>query len=242
MLTSAQLVNLACQTAKVPGWTQLAGQKLNLILQELSQAYDIATNRQTFNFTFNSGTGTQSGPYTLPANWLRANRDDVFYVILGVTYRMTPISLAEYDALVQQAGLSEYPAKYAVDNSALASQGSPVMYVWPPPSGSFPVTARYFAQMPDILMPETSAVIPWFPSQVYLERRLSGEMMLLSNDDRAVVFLGGRDENGFEGAAALLDRYLKSEGDSQVVKTVTLDRRLFGPSFDRAKNTKTIGF
>lgn len=239
MLTSAQLVNLAVQTAKVPGYTAMAGQKLNLILQELSQDYDLDVAKGVTSFNF----GGTSGPINLPVDWLRAERDDVFYTILGVKYVMIPVEQAEFDALVQQAGLNAYPQYYAVDNSPLATQSAPQMYVWPPPGGAYPVTARYQRQMPDITTPETSSTIPWFPQQLYLERRLTGEMMLISNDDRAPMFLGGKqDGSGFLGAAAILDKYIKNQGDSQVTKTVTLDRRRFGPAFDTLRSTKTIGW
>jgi len=242
MLAAQDLISQACATAKCLSWTKQAGLLLNAILAELCQDYDLAVCRTTASFSFNSATGNQSGPYALPANWLRADRDDVFYTILGVKYVMIPVELAEFNALVQQAGLNAYPEKYAVDNSPLATQGAPLMYVWPPPSGSFPVTIVYYAQQADIAAPESSAAIPWFPNQLYLLRRLTGELMLMSDDDRADKFLGGVDRSGFEGATALLDRYLKKQGDDQVVKTVTLDKRRFGLNFSKLPNTKVIGW
>ena len=241
-LTSQQLVTISCFEAKVPGWTTLAGQKLNMILNDLC-SYDIDVIRKTYQFNFNTSLG--SGPIPLPTNWLRANREDVFYTIIGVQYVMIPCSLAEFDAFVQQPGLSQYPEYYAVDNSGIATQGAPNMYVWPPPSGAFPVTARYYSQMPDIATPETSAVIPWFPDQIYLQRRLTGEMLLMANDDRSTMYLGhtSRDEKGsFLGSAALLERYLATADDAQAVKRVTLDKRYFGTPFDKLRNTKTIGW
>jgi hypothetical protein len=241
-LQAQQLVLLSCQEAKVPNWLSQAGQKLNLILNELC-SYDLDVNRQTYNFNFNTSLG--SGPIPMPTNWLRANRDDVFYVILGVTYIMTPVSLAEFDSFVQQAGLAQYPEYYAVDNSGIASQSAPNMYVWPPPSGAYPVTARYYSQMPDITTPETSTTIPWFPDQLYLQRRLTGEMMLMSGDERATMYLNGATDTKkgtFMGASALLARYLATKDDAQAVKRVYLDKRLFGPAFNRLRNTKTIGW
>jgi len=241
-LTAQQLVTMSCFEAKVPAWLSLAGQKLNMILNELC-SYDLDVTRQTYQFNFNTSLG--SGPIPLPTNWLRANRDDVFYVITGVTYILTPVSLAEFDAFVQQAGLSQYPEYYAVDNSGIATQTAPNMYVWPPPSGAFPVTARYYSQMTDITTPESSSDIPWFPMQLYLQRRLTGEMMLMSGDERATMYLNGetRSKQGtFLGSSALLDRYLSTKDDAQAVKRVALDKRLFGPAFNRLRNTKTIGW
>lgn len=241
-LQAQQIVSYACSVAKAPLFTTQAGDFLNVILSELC-SYDLDVIRKVYNFTFNSVAGTNQGPYTLPTNWLRSNRGDVFYVISGVSYVMTPITLAEFDSLVEQAGLSAYPTNYAIDTSAIATQGAPVMYVWPPAAGSYPVTARYFAQMADITTPASSATIPWFPAQDYLLRRLTGEVMLLTGDDRAQQFLGGVDPtSGFMGAGALLDRYLKMQGESDVVKTVTKDKRFFVPPWPYLPDTKTIGW
>jgi len=243
-LTSQQLVSMSCFEAKVPTWLSLAGQKLNMILNELC-SYDLDVTRQTYSFNFNTALG--SGPIPLPTNWLRANKADVYYVILGVTYVMIPVSLAEFDAFVQQAGLAQYPEYYAVDNSPRASGGSPNMYVWPPPSGAYPVTARYYSQMPDIVTPESSSAIPWFSNEreLYLQRRLTGEMMLMANDDRATKYLNGETKSPdgtFLGSSAILKRYLATKDDAQAVKKVSLDRRLFGQPFDKLRNTKTIGW
>jgi hypothetical protein len=241
-LQAQQLVTLSCLEAKVPSWVTMAGQKLNMILNELC-SYNLDVTRQTYQFNFNVALG--SGPIPLPTNWLRANRGDVFYTILGIKYMMIPVSLAEYDAFVQQAGLSQYPEYYAVDNSGIATQGSPNMFVWPPPSGAYAVTARYYSAMPDIVTPETSTMIPWFPDQLYLQRRLTGEMMLLSGDDRAPLYLNGETstkQGTFLGSSAILHRYLSTKDDDQAVKRVTLDRRFFGQPFDKLRNTKIIGW
>src|SRR5208337_3122916 len=130
-LQAQQIVSLACQEAKVPAWTTQAGQRLNLILSELCTDYDLSVARATFNFNFNSSTGMNSGPYTLPLNWLRADKDDVFYTIQGVKYVMIPETLAQFNSQVQQAGLNAYPENYAVDNAPIGQQAAPLMYVWP---------------------------------------------------------------------------------------------------------------
>jgi hypothetical protein len=241
-LQAKDIVSYACQIAKAPLFTTQAGDFLNRILAELC-SYDLDVIRTVTNFTFNSGAGNNQGPYTLPTNWLRSNRGDVLYTILGVPYVMIPITLAEFDSLVEQAGLSGYPTNYAVDTSPIATQSAPQMFVWPPPSGSYPVTARYFAQQADISTPASSSTVPWFPNQEYLLRRLTGEVMLLTGDDRATQFLGGLNpSDGFMGAAEILDRYLKMQGESDSVKRVSLDRRIFGPSWNNLPDTKTIGW
>jgi hypothetical protein len=237
-----QLVSDACFEAKVPAFLAIAGRKLNLILNELC-SYDLDVTRMTYQFNFNVALG--SGPIPLPTNWMRANRDDVFYVQAGVTYTMVPVSLAEFDSYVQQAGLANFPQRYAVDNSPIATQSAPNMYVWPPPSGAYPVTARYYSAMADITTPESSSTIPWFPDQLYLQRRLTGEMMLMANDDRAAMYLNGSTDTKkgtFLGSSALLERYLQTNDDAQAVKRVTLDKRFFGTPFDKLRNTKTIGW
>lgn len=235
------IVQLACQTAKCPAFSVQAGNLLNYILSDLAQNYDIELARGIYNFNFNSAAGNQSGPYTLPSNWLRAKNKDVFYTILGVVYPMIKIDLSQYDWLVQQAGLQSYPAYYTTD----MSQSPPVMFVWVPPSGSFPVTCRYYQQMPDISSPQTSAVVPWFPAQDYLLTRLAGELMKLTNDDRAGDFLGDQPGRGAQvpGAQYLLKQYLKMQGDmDDLAQNVELDRRRFGFSTSQLKNTKTIGW
>lgn len=235
-LQAQQIVTLATQIAKCPGFVSQAGQFLNMILSDLCETYDFALARGVASFTFNGPQGSQSGPYALPADWLRANKDDVFYVIQQVPYVMINITLAEYDALVQQPGLNAYPANYAVDNSPQATAGgAPNMYVWPPPAGSYPVTARYQRQMPDIVTPETSTAIPWFPNQKYLNKQLAAELMGLVNDDR--------EETWRTDAKDILDHYLKLKDDStDRVETVTLDRRLFGPRFRNLPSTKQVGW
>ena len=219
-----------------------------MILAELCQDYDFAVARGGWNFPFNTASSFSttytssfspapgSGPYLLPTDWLRANRRDVFYTIQQVKYVMIAIDMAEFDALVQQPGLAAYPEYYAVDNSPIASQQAPVMFVWPPPAGAYPVSCRYFRQMPDIATPETDGGIAWFPNQNYLKKRLAGELMDLANDDRAEKFIAE--------AKDLLLHYLKMKDDDtgDKVPTVELDRRRFGLNFDRARNTKTIGW
>jgi len=242
-LQANQIVTLACQVAKVPAFTAQAGQLLNMILSDLSQTYDLEVARGLYLFNFNSATGTGSGPYTLPSDWLRARNKDVFYTIDGVVYPMIKVEIEEYDWFVQQAGLEAYPSYYTTDMSL----SPPVMFVWVPPSGSFPVTCRYYKQKADIVDPETSTEVPWFPSQDYLITRLAGELMKICNDDRCGDFLGdGKGGQGLpQGAQYMLDRYLKKQGDrNDVVSRVSLDRRMFGRNARLAglPNTKTIGW
>jgi hypothetical protein len=241
VLTAAQICSLARETAKCPGYQTQSGQLLNVILEELAQDYDFDVIKSSVDFSFNSVTGIGSGPYTLPANWYRGIDKDVFYTINGVPYPMVNITLTEYHNLVQQSGLASYPTSYATD----MSQSPPVMYVWPPASGGFPVHAGYFKAPTSITTPETSTDIPWFPSTQYLLRRLAGELMTMTNDDRVLAFLGDADEDKDTpgSACSILRKYLKMKDDQGgKVHTVQLDRRHFGRNFSRLPNTKTIGW
>ena len=235
-LQANQIVTLACQISKCPGMISQAGSKLNAILQDLCQNYDLELARKTTTLTFNLGT---SGPYALPADYLRSRKGMIFYTYNGIPYSLIPIDISEYDMLVQQAGFNDFPRDFTTDMAA----SPPNMYVWPPSSIVVPVTVRYYAAMPDIATPETSTAIPWFPNDNYLITRLAGEMMQITGDDRAEKFLGDSDDATPLGAGVLLRRYLRLKDDPEgKTETVKLDRRLFGSSFNRLPNTKIVGW
>lgn len=249
-LSAAQIIGLACQIAKCPGYVSQAGEILNSALSDLCQTYDFEICKGAFFFNFQPGLINRignstfgSGPYPLPADYLRALKDGVFWTLQGVPYFMTSCDLSEFDMQVQQAGVQSYPYMYATDLSLSdeAQQGVtvPVMYVYSPPSGAYPVTVRYYRQMPDIAMPETSATVPWFPNSQYLLKRVAGGLMEITDDERAAAFLGESPQ----GAQGILDRYLKLEGDKvSRAQRITLDRRRFGRNWSRLPSTKTIGW
>jgi hypothetical protein len=251
MLTAAQIISLCTQEARVPGFTAQALQKLNAILSDLAQTYDFDLTKQTFQFNFNAQQINSNGQgyQNLPANYLRGIRNESFYIISGVPYPMIPCDLEEFDMLVQQAGLANFPVYYATDmslmgvlNSASGTGGAavPVALFWQLPSGAYPVTIRYFSQPADIT---DTTKVPWFPNQTYLIRRLSGELMSFSDDERQSKFLGDSEDSTPEGAGVMLRKYLKLADDKSTrAKQVQLDRRRFGTSFDRLRNTKTIGW
>jgi hypothetical protein len=243
-LSAAQIVTLAVQKAKAPGFTQQAGQALNTILSELCQTYDLDDARATFTFTFNvqtaPGQGLGSGPYALPVNYLRTQGGKQFYTYNFQQYKMTRVEQWEYDLLTQQPGFNDFPRNFYVDTSFAAPQE----FVWPPPSISVPVTIRYFQQMPDIVSPEVSSAVPWFRFQNYLVTRLTGEVMQLTDDTRAAEFLTDDPQQNPQGAGVLLRRYLKMKDDPEGrAKVVELDRRRFGTAmWERLPNTKNIGW
>lgn len=231
------ICSLARQIAKCPNYTTQSGQLLNSVLSDLCQTYDFDVIRKT-STAITLSTGVGSGPYSLPSDFIRARILEVFYTINGVKYVMVNLELWEYDALVQQSGINNFPQAYTIDVSRVDNV-TPVLYVWPPASGSFPLTIRYQPQMPDITTPETSASVPWFPNTNYLITRLAGELMKLTNDDRFAAYLG----DGAQGAEGILRKYLDLKDDPEGrAKRVQLDRRFFGNRFNRLPNTKLIGW
>lgn len=253
-LTSAQIISLACADARVPGMIIQGGQIMNMVLGDLCQMWDFSVTKKTFQFNFAASQINSLGQFyqNLPDDYLRGIKNESFYVISGVPYPMIPVDLEEFDMLVQQAGLANFPVFYATDmsrsgvtNSATGSGGAavPVLLAWQVPSGAYPVTVRYYSKMADITTPETSATVPWFPNQTYLRRRIAGELMSLSDDERMSDFLSDDEDRHPNGAGVILRHFLQMEGDKATrVKTVQLDRRRFGTSFDRLRNTKSIGW
>jgi hypothetical protein len=233
-LTSQQIIQLACQAAKVPSFVSQAGQFLNAVLSDLNQQYDFDKARKTVVITLSQDSldpTTSAGPYALPADYLRCKFRDIFYSINGVQYFPIFVDQAEYDQLVQTPGFQSYPTYCASD----MSQTPPVMYFWPPPSGAYATTIRYFCAMPNITNPESSSEIPWFPNQNYLITRVAAELMKLSNDDRKDNFLAN--------AADILTKYMKMQDDRESkAQNVQLDRRRWNGPGRLLPNTKTIGW
>ena len=245
-LTAAQIISLAKQMAKVPGFDVQALQFLNAVLQELAQDYDFNVIRKTFTFNFSTsangnGYAAGSGPNPMPPDFLRLHRNGSFYFIVQVPYKLVGVTQEEFDSFVQQPGLQSYPYLAYVDVTQVAGQ-QPGLYVWPPSSGAYPATIRYNPQMPDIT---NTASVPWFPNSNYLYTRVAGELMKIANDDRWQAFLGDADPDKDQpgSAASILRGYLKMKDDPETAaKTVQLDRRLFKPNIASVRNTKQIGW
>lgn len=248
-LTAAQICTRATQIARVPGFLSQAGDSLNIVLAELCQDYDFDLAKQTYNFNFNTSQLNTNGQayQNLPANYLRAIRNECFYYIAGVPYPMIPLDQAEGDMLVQQSGVSNFPIFFWTDMTLQGETnggtlGVPVMLFWMPPSGNYQVVLRYYSQMPDIANPSTSSAIPWFPNQNYLITRVAGELMKDADDERAMAYLSDKEEDQM-GAGTILRKYLQMKDDKgDRAQTVELDRRRFGRAFDRLRNTKQIGW
>jgi len=247
VLTAQQLITLACNTAKCPGYaspvgSSLAGALLNTILEEMYSTYDFEICGGVYNFSFNSGAGNGAGPYSMPTAYLRAANDEIFYTISNEPYKMLPVDKATYDSFNKDPGLTSYPSFFMTDPGVVPT----AMYVWPAPAGSYPVTVRYYGSMPALVNPESSTSIPWFPSSMYLLTRLTGELMLLTDDKRATIYLGDGTEQNRGRAGNLLEKVLLMKDDPEnLVQTVKLDNKLFRKAKGNANalpNTKTIGF
>ena len=241
-LQAQQIVSLACQIAKCPGYTSQAGQFLNNLLQSLAQNYDFDVIRKSFQFNFNTtatGNGYVAGcgPNPMPNDFLRAHKKGAFYMISGVPYTMIGYEQNEFDQFVQQAGNQAYPYAFYIDVASTPMN----LYCWVPAAGAYPATGRYNPQVPDITTPETSTTIPWFPNTDFLINATSSALMGITNDDRRQP--GGAFS--IEQLDLQLAKYLKMKDDpeSAGTKRVTLDRRFFGGSmWSRLPNTKQIGW
>ena len=238
-LTCQQIVVLACQETKGSNYLTQAGQYLNLVLQELSQDYKLVGNQfwLTGQFTISPLTTDVhsasvvpgSGPYALPANFLRCDFGDFFWTLAGISYFPTPLDNDQFDALIQQPGFTSYPSAFTVDMSTTP----PGFYIWPASSGAYNYYMRYRGQQADITTPESSAVVPWFPNQTYLKEMVCWHLASLTGDDRRADY--------HANAARILNRYLQTESnDSNRAVTVKKDPRHFGPRWQSLPRTKQV--
>src|SRR5450631_627061 len=172
MLTAAQLCTMACQDARKAGSTgtgfsPIAGQKLNLILNKLCLRHDLPANVLPFILTLSGNpqgpagwVGEQPGigPYALPASYLRMAQDEVVYSFQGAPQRMVNVDLSEIDLAGMLQLNTNYPTSFATD----VGTAPPSLYVWPAPSGAIVLNFRAYILQPDITTPETSSTVPWF--------------------------------------------------------------------------------
>lgn len=229
--TSAQMVALACQIAKVPGYTSLAGQLLNTILEELWQVNDFAFSRQkTFvDCTQAQPTDSYGQPlgYNLPA--LHQRTLEVYYIVNAAPRMVTELPIEQYDTLFQGITGASYPEFYCID----VSQNPHTMLIYPIPPLAAGVYVRYLPQQVPIATPETSSIVPWFFGQLYLITRLSAELMMITDDNRRDKFL--------KDAERQLSKFLTMTADDreEYTRQVKLDPRFFR-SGGSLRNTKTM--
>jgi len=220
------------------GMVSIAGQMLNLVLEDLKLQRDLKVNRVTQMLTVTIGT---YGPFALEADYLRTY--DLFYPIPpsgggvsgGITQFLSPITMEQWDAEFKDPSDTSYPWEFATDLSTDAqvwSGGSPgvgtltsagQLFIYPQTSGAIVMTHRYMKNQPDIPAPETSTVTPWFAYTDYLIEATAARMMGVTGDDRT--------EQYRNRAMEMLRPYLIQEGDEQqAVHSIKLDPRHFhGP-------------
>lgn len=156
----------------------------------------------------------------------------------GIVPGTTVLSVSGITCVLSQPAM----ATTAGQMSPLTFGTPPVGFAYPPPSGAYNVMIRYQRQMPDLTQAQVVAgAYPWFDNDGYLVDELAGRMMQITDDARVVEYLGDGEREG--RAARKLGDYLQLKDDeSNRSHSVQLDRRTFGPSFDRLPNTKTIGW
>ncbi len=209
MYTSAQIVSMACTIAKCPGYTLLAGERLNEILIDLAFDQNLDIVRRTA--TINVLPGTQT--YALPTAFLRTR--ECFFNVEGVTFTLIEYSTEDFDALFTGPNNAAYPEIFNV------LQENNTIQFYPMPLTPLAITLRYMDDSVEITNPDTSTTIPWFPKQSYLIERLSEKMMQITDDTRHPEFRGMSDD--------ALRGYLKLN-NGNTLKTVALDPRRFKTS------------
>jgi hypothetical protein len=214
MYTASQLVSLACQITKQPGFLTQCGQFLNMILTDYSQSLeDIDKIRQTITIN----VGAAGAAYPLAANHLRTR--EVFYLVNGQPFYLNEIPLEDYDQLFVGPGVDNYPQSFAVQ---VETSPATILF-WPPPAIPLSVTVRYQPQLTDIPSPESSTIVPWFPNQRILLKELCVDMLMMGDDTQ-------RKEDLEREVEKRLNRFLIMQGDQEgYAKTVKLDRRMFRP-------------
>ena len=233
-MTCAQIVDQACQIAKTQGMTAQAGRMLNGILTDLAENYDFDIQKVTdFTVTTGSGVPAPQGPYPLPADYLRACPNEVGFLINGEPFILVQFSLAKFRAQFTGAGITSYPSFFATDFSTVQTLGYPTAWLWPPVSGAYVITWNYFKKHADIATPETSAVVPWFPSSVYLYTALAAELMKITDDQRLGNYLQLSEHQ--------LSKFLMMKDDRLgYSQQVSLDRNNFKSTLNTSPTKQTI--
>jgi hypothetical protein len=213
---------MACAIAKCPGFLSQGGIFLNMTLEDLWLHRDLKINRVTEFITVQANN---FGPFTLPQNYQRTY--DLFFEQNNLPYFLNPISTEEYDQEFKDPSIANYPYEFMTilyDETTALQQVPPSagqLFIYPQSSGQIVLTHRYMVKQPDISVPETSAVIPWFPDQDYLITATASRLMQLTDDTRRDKFLADLDR-------MLRTHMISGDGDEQkVVNSVRLDPRRF---------------
>ena len=176
---------------------------------------DLKINRVTSTIIAQAAS---NGPFNLESDYLRTY--DLFYSQNNLPYFLYPISTKEYDAEFKDPSIANYPYEFSTDLSPQATGGLGLLFIYPQSSGQLSLTHRYMLQRADIVTPETSTAIPWFPHTDYLIHATAYRMMRITDDDRYALYVSEAEK--------MLRIFLIMEGDEQaVVKSVGLDPRRF---------------
>lgn len=223
-----QICLLASRIAKGgTGMVSLAGQCLNLVLEDLWLVRDLKVNRVTQYPVIKPAT---YGPFDLPAKYARTY--DMWYPLptsggatdSSMTQFLAPITMEQFDAEFKSPSISNYPYEFATDLSQEAltasANGSGYFYVYPQTSGQITLTHRYMVKRDALVTPESSSTVPWFAHTQYLVNATAAQMMGITGDDRAAEYA--------MKAEKMLAPYLIQEGDEQqAVHNIKLDPRHF---------------
>lgn len=224
-LTAQRICVLAGQISKGPGFLQQAGEFLNLVLEDLKLNRDLKINRVSHYITLPAAT---YGPIDLPEDYLRTY--DLFYPLPtvgqtnqannGIPVKLTPITMEQYDSEFKDPSTANYPYEFATDISPQADGDPALLYVYPQSSGIITLTHRYMLARPDIVSPQTSSEVPWFPFQDYLVMATATRLMMITGDARHDAFK--------QQCEIDLRPYLIMQGDEQqTVQGIKLDPRHF---------------
>src|SRR5574337_89892 len=105
------------------GMVSIAGQWLNLVLEDLKLNKNLKVNRVTQSITVQPAI---YGPFALEADYLRTY--DLFYPLpvagggtaSSMTQFLTPVTMAQFDAEFKSPSISNYPYEFATDLSTQA--------------------------------------------------------------------------------------------------------------------------
>ncbi|MFP3703368.1 hypothetical protein SB783_05145 [Paraburkholderia sp. SIMBA_009] len=192
---------------------------LNSVLEDLWLHRDLKINRVVEQVVVQANN---YGPFTLPLNYLRTY--DLFFLQNNLPYFLHPISPEEWDQEFKDPSIANYPYEFMTllydETTAQANQSAGQIFIYPQSSGQISLTHRYMVKQPDIVTPESSTVIPWFPDSLYLIKRTAAELMVETDDTRHDALIAECEK--------MLYTHLIMEGDEQaVVKSVRLDPRRF---------------
>lgn len=219
-MQASALCLLISRTAKGgTGMVAIAGQCLNLVLEDLKLTRNLKMNRVTQTINVLSAS---NGPFTLESDYLRGY--DLSYALPGGEPQfLNPVTMEQYDAENKTVQPSNYPYEYATDLSTQAQTASGskgYLYIYPQSNGVLPLTHRYMRDQPDIVTPETSSTVPWFPFNEYLLEAAASLMMGITGDDRKDAFAAAAEKK--------LAPYLIMQGDEQAaIVEMKLDPRRF---------------